>query len=444
MKTIVIGNNHAGTAAITHLRKRHPDMEVVSYDKNDNISFLACGIALWIGGTIKQPDGLFYSSPEHIRELGAEVNMKHDVTDIDFEAKKIHLKDMETGKEFDDKYDKLILAMGSWPIIPPIPGIDLKGIHISKLYQHANSIIENVKKTDVKKVTVVGAGYIGIELVEAFHKHGKEVTLIEAEDRILCKYFDDELTVDPENNLKEKGINVQISEKVIEFKGENGHVTKIITDKGEHETDMVIFSVGFRPNSELIKDKLDTLPNGAIKVNDFMQTSHKDVFACGDCAAVYSNATGQNEYIALATNAVRMGIMCAINIKENTVAFPGVQGSNAIKIFDYNMASTGLSETSAKAMGLKVSSNIVEDASRAEFMPSYDQVKLKIVYETQTRRLVGAQISSKGDYTLAIHTFSLAIQKQMSVDEFALTDFFFLPHFNKPVSYMTSVALTAP
>ncbi len=443
MKVIVIGNNHAGTAAVTHLRQNHPDVEVVSYDSNDNISFLACGIALWVGGTIKKPDGLFYSNPEKIKEMGATVNMKHEVVNIDFGTKTLCIKNLETDSEFNDSYDKLILAMGSWPIIPPIPGIEMKGIHISKLYQHAQSIIENVKRPEVKKVTVVGAGYIGVELIEAFHKHGKEVTLIEAENRILCKYFDSEMTVSPEDELRKQGINVQTSEKVVKFEGIDGEVSKVITNKGEYDTDMVIFSVGFRPNTKMIGDELKMLPNGAIIVNDFMQTSNPDVFACGDCAAVHSNATHNNEYIALATNAVRMGILCALNIKENKVASPGVQGSNAIQIFDYKMASTGLSEVAAIERGMKVSSNYIEDASRAEFMPTYDQVKIKVVYETESRRLVGAQIMSKGDYTLAIHTFSLAIQKQMSVDEFALTDFFFLPHFNKPVSYMTSVALTA-
>jgi NADPH-dependent 2,4-dienoyl-CoA reductase/sulfur reductase-like enzyme len=443
MKVIVIGNNHAGTAAITHLRANHPDIEVVSYDSNDNISFLACGIALWVGGTIKEPDGLFYSNPEKMKEMGAKVNMRHEVVNIDFGTKTVRVKDLETEIESDDNYDKIILAMGSWPIIPPIPGIDMKGIHISKLFQHAQGIIENVKQSDVKKVTVVGAGYIGVELIEAFHKHGKDVTLIEAEDRILCKYFDSEMTAAPEGELKKQGIHIRTSEKVVKFEGEGGKVTKVVTDKGEYETDMVIFSVGFKPNTVMIADQLETLPNGAIKVNEFMQTSLPDVYACGDCAAVHSNATHNEEYIALATNAVRMGILCALNIKENKIPSPGVQGSNAIQIFDYKMASTGLSETAALERGIKVSSNVVEDASRAEFMPTYDQVKIKVVYETESRRLIGAQIMSTGDYTLAIHTFSLAIQKQMSVDEFALTDFFFLPHFNKPVSYMTSVALTA-
>lgn len=444
MKIIVVGNNHAGTAAINYLRKYHPDVHVASYDRNNNISFLACGIALWVGGTIKSPEGLFYSSPEKLKELGADVNMRHDVTHIDFDNKKAKVKNLDTDEEFENDYDKLILATGSWPVKPDIEGIDLKEIHLAKLYQHADSINETVKRPEIKRVAVVGAGYIGVELVEAFQRHGKEVTLLEAEDRILCRYFDPEFTEDPENMFREKGINVRTSEMVEKFIGKDGTVTKIITDKGEYETDMVIFSVGFKPNSKLFADELDTFENGAVKVNNYMQTSRPEVYACGDCAAIWSNAVRDYAYIALATNAVRMGILCALNIKENCVPSPGVQGSNAIKVFDYCMASTGLSEVMANHLGLKILTNVVEDSSRAEFMPDYDIVKVKVVYDSETRRLLGAQIMSKGNYTLAIHTFSLAIEKQMTVDEFALTDFFFLPHFNKPVSFMTSVALNAP
>ena len=444
MKVIVLGCNHAGTAAITQLRQRHPDVEVVAYDRNDNISFLACGIALWVADVVKDPKGLFYASPESLTELGAEINMRHDVEKIDFERREVHVKNLDTGETSTDTYDKLILATGSWPVTPPIPGIDLEGVKLAKLYQHAQDIIDKVNKPETENAVVVGAGYIGVELVEAFHAHDKNVTLVEAEDRILSRYFDEEFTPAVEERMRENGIAVKTSEKVSRFEGENGKLTKVVTNKGEYPADIAIFSTGFAPNSELYKDVLDTMPNGAVKVDGFMRSSRPEVMACGDCAAVRSNATGSDEYIALATNAVRMGIMCAVNIKEAAMEFPGVQGSNAIKVFDHCMASTGLSETAAKARGMEVKTNFVEDSSRAEFMPEYDQVKIKVVYDAATRRLLGAQIASDGDYTLAIHTISLAIQKKMTVDEFALVDFFFLPHFNKPVSYLTAVALTAP
>ena len=443
MKVIVLGNNHAGTAAVTHILKENPGTEVISYDKNDNISFLACGIALWVSNTIKKPDGLFYSSPEKLKALGAQVFMKHEVLNIDFKNRELQIKNLETGEVFTDNYDKLIMASGSWPIKPPIKGIDLEGIKFSKLFQHAQNIIETIKSDDVKNITVVGAGYIGIELVEAFHKHGKNVTLIEAQDRILCNYFDDEFTSKPTETLISKGISVKTSEKVKEFIGNNGHVSKVITDKGEYPADMVIMSVGFKPVTDFAKGHLEMLPNGAIKVDEYMYSSDPNVLAIGDCASIYSNATNDTAYIALATNAVRMGILSGKNIKDKKVKHPGTQGSNAISIFDYKMASTGLSETAAKAIGMSVKTSLISDSNRPEFMPTYDNVQIKVVYEEKSRRLVGAQLISTGDYTQGIHTISLAIQQQMSVDEFALTDFFFLPHFNKPVSYLTSVALEA-
>jgi NADPH-dependent 2,4-dienoyl-CoA reductase/sulfur reductase-like enzyme len=444
MKVIVIGNNHAGTAAITHLRKFHPDVEVVSYDRNDNISFLACGIALWVGGTVRDPKGLFYATPEGLREQGVKVHMGYEVTEIDFDARTLRGKVLATGAAFADSYDRLILATGSWPVVPPVEGVDLDGILFSKLYQHAQAIIDRLKSPEVRKVVVVGAGYIGVELVEAFRHHGRDVTLIEATDRILSGYFDPEFTEEPENRLREKGVEVRTSERVLRFVGDaRGRVRRVVTDRGEYEADLVILCVGFRPNADLYRGKLETLPNGALTTDEYLRTSDPNVLACGDCAAVRSNACDGPAYIALATNAVRMGILCAANVKEPRIPFPGVQGSNAIKIYETNLASTGLSETAARARGLDVKSHFLEDASRPEFMPTQDRVKVKVVYDARTRRLLGAQLSSKGDYTLATHTFSLAIQKHMTVDEFALVDFFFLPHFNKPVSWLTAVALGA-
>ncbi len=444
MKVIVIGNNHAGTAAVTHLRKFYPEAEVVSYDRSDNISFLACGIALWVGGTIRDPKGLFYATPEGLKEMGVKVNMGCEVTSVDFDAKTVRGTILATGEAFADRYDKLILATGSRPIMPPIEGVDLDGVMFSKLYQDAQTIVDRLRIPEVRKVVVVGAGYIGVELVEAFRRLGREVTLIEATDRVLSSYFDPEFTEELETRLRERGVQVRTAEKVLKLLGDSrGRVRRVVTDRGEYEADLVILCVGFRPDSDLYRGKLETLPNGALLTDAYMRTSDADVLACGDCVAVRSNVCDGPAYIALATNAVRTGILCAANVAEPKVSFPGVQGSNAIKVYDYNLASTGFSETVARARGLDVKSSFLEDASRPEFMPSSDRVKVKVVYDAATRRLLGAQISSKGDYTLAIHTFSLAIQKHMTVDEFALVDFFFLPHFNKPLSWLTAVALEA-
>lgn len=451
MKVIVIGCNHAGTWAAKTLKATDPNCQVVTYDRNDNISFLACGIALWVGGVVKDPKGLFYASPEGLKSEGIEVYMGHEVTKIDWANKKMTVKELKTGKEFEDNYDKLILATGSWPVTPPIEGLKQegttyglkKGIFFSKLYQQGQDIIDEIAKPEVKRVMVVGAGYIGVELIEAFKNHGKEVILMEAMPRVMANYFDKEITDEAEKRIKDAGIEMHLGETVKKFEGED-RVKKVITDKGSYDVDMVVMSVGFRPNSELYKDYLETLPNGAIVVDTTMKSSKdENVYAIGDCSSVYSCSSKSHEYIALATNAVRMGIVAANNILGKKVNYCGTQGSNAICVFGYNMASTGWSEETAKKKGLKVKSNFFRDAERPEFMPTYEDVLVKIVYEEGTGRLLGAQIASKHNHAEAIHAFSLAIANEMTVQDFALSDFFFLPHYNKPLSWMTMVAYTA-
>lgn len=444
MKVIVIGCNHAGTFATTTLKKLYKDVEVVTYDRSDNISFLACGIALWVGNVVKDPKGLFYASPEGLAEQGIKINMGCEIDSIDFKAKKLKGHKISNNEKFEDSYDKLILATGSWPIMPPIEGANLNGVYFSKLYKHAKDIIAETDKPEVKKVMVVGAGYIGVELSEAFRQKGKEVILMEAMPRVMANYFDKEITDVAEEKIKKGGVEVHTNEKVTKFEGDtSGRIKKVITDKASYDVDLVVMSVGFRPNSELYKDHLETLKNGAVIVDSYMQTNDPDVFAVGDCASVYSRASLAREYIALATNAVRMGIIAAHNIKDKVISYQGTQGSNAICIFGYNMASTGLSEESAKAKGLKVKTSFVCDASRPEFMPDYKNVLVKLVYEESTKRIVGAQIASEENHAEVIHAFSLAIQKGMTVLEFALSDFFFLPHYNKPLSWITTVALNA-
>ena len=317
MKVAVIGCTHAGTAAIVNTAKKHPDAEITVYERNDNISFLSCGIALYVGGVVKDPQGLFYSSPEALAELGVETKMSHDVLDIDVDNKVLKVKDLTSGEEFEDNFDKLIITTGSWPIVPNIEGIDLDNILLSKNYAHSNTIIEKAKSAN--RIVVVGAGYIGVELVEAFEMNGKEVTLIDGMDRVLSKYLDKEFTDTAEDEFRNHGIKLALGETVSKFEGKDGKVTKVITNKGEYEADLVILCIGFRPSTALFKDKLDMLPNGAIIVDEYMRTSKEGIFAAGDCASIIYNPTGKREYIPLATNAVRMGTLIGRNLRNKNL-----------------------------------------------------------------------------------------------------------------------------
>lgn len=452
-KIVVIGANHAGTACIKTMLTNYGDAnEIVVFDQNSNISFLGCGMALWIGEQISSGDGLFYSNKEELEKLGAKVYMNSPVSTIDYETKTVTA--LVDGKEHVETYDKLIFATGSQPVLPPIKGAaikegslefeaTLKNLQFVKLYQNAADVIEKLKDEDIKRVAVVGAGYIGVELAEAFQRKGKEVVLIDVADTCLAGYYDRDLTDKMSKNLEDHGIKLAFGETVKEVAGTD-KVEKIITDKNEYDVDMVILAVGFRPNTAFAGEGIERFRNGAFLVNKHQETSISGVYAIGDCATIYDNATRDTNYIALASNAVRTGIVAAHNACGTELEGIGVQGSNGISIYGLNMVSTGLTLEKARRLGFDATVTEYTDNQKPEFMEHGNfPVTIKIVYDKDSRRILGAQLASTEDISMGIHMFSLAIQEGVTIEKLALTDIFFLPHFNKPYNYITMAALGA-
>lgn len=438
-KIVVVGANHAGTAAINTILDNYKEHEVVAIDSNDNISFLGCGMALWIGKQIDGPEGLFYCSKEIFESKGAKILMETKVDKVDFDVKKVYCT-TKSGEKIEESYDKIILATGSVPIYPSIKGVELENVQYVKLYQNAREVIDKLAIDTIKHVTVVGAGYIGVELAEAFERIGKKVTVLDAADSCLTGYFDKEFRDEMSKNLEAHGLDVRYNQKLLEITGTD-KVEGVITDKGEFATDMVVLAIGFRPNTPFEDDKLVRFKNGAYLVNKNQETSIKDVYAIGDCATIYDNAIQDSNYIALASNAVRTGIVAAHNAAGTTLESAGVQGSNGICIYGLKMVSTGITEERAKAMGMDVVSTGFEALQRPAFMKENEEVKVKIVYEKESRRIVGAQMMSRYDMSMGLHMFSLAIQEKVTIDKLKLLDLFFLPHFNQPYNYITMAAL---
>ncbi|MGT2637322.1 H2O-forming NADH oxidase [Streptococcus ratti] len=454
-KIIVVGANHAGTSSVnTILDNYGSENEVVVFDQNSNISFLGCGMALWIGKQISGPQGLFYADKELLESKGAKVYMESPVTVIDYDAKTVTA--LVNGQEHVENYDKLILATGSTPILPPIEGASIKegsrefeatleNLQFVKLYQNAEDVINKLqdKSKNLNRVAVVGAGYIGVELAEAFKRLGKEVTLIDVVDTCLAGYYDRDLSDMMSQNLEDHGIQLAFGETVKAIEGD-GKVERIVTDKASRDVDMVILAVGFRPNTALGAGKLETFRNGAFLVNKKQETSLPDVYAVGDCATVYDNAINDTNYIALASNALRSGIVAGHNAAGHELESLGVQGSNGISIFGLNMVSTGLTAEKAKRFGYNPEVTELTDSQKASFIEHDNYpVTLKIVYDKDSRLILGAQMASKEDMSMGIHMFSLAIQEKVTIDRLALLDFFFLPHFNQPYNYITKAALNA-
>lgn len=441
-KIVVIGANHAGTAAVNTILDTAPDQhQVVVFDANSNISFLGCGMALWIGGQISGPEGLFYSSQKLLQQKGALVHMLTTVTKIDFDRKIVYAEGYDHAR-YEEPYEKLILATGSQPIIPDIPGKDLENVQLVKRYQDADEVIQKLHTDQIQKVAVIGAGYIGVELAEAFKRNGKEVVLIDCAPTCLSGYYDSDFTSLMSKALEKNGVQLAFGESVTRIEGTN-RVEKILTDQNEYDADMAVLAVGFRPNSKLGGERLERFRNGAYRVNRQQRTNLPDVYAIGDCATVYDNSTGDVNYIALASNAVRSGIVAAVNACGGQIETEGVQGSNGISIWGFNMVSTGLSLEKARRYGLDVCAADFEDYQKPRFMNHNEKVTIRIVYRRDNRVIVGAQMASRYDISMGIHLFSLAIQEKVTIDRLKLLDLFFLPHFNQPYNYITMAALNA-
>ena len=294
-----------------------------------------------------------------------------------------------------------------------------------------------------RRVAVVGAGYIGVELAEAFVRNGRDTTLIDCAPTCLSGYYDDDFCARMADTLRQGGVQLAFGQTVQRIEGE-GRVQRVVTDQGAIEADMVVFAIGFRANTKLGEGHLDLWRHGPYLVDRCQRTSDAAVFAVGDCATVYNNATRGTDYIALATNAVRTGIVAAHNACGTRLEGNGVQGSNGISIWGWNMFSTGLSLKKARALGYDAAATDREDWQKAAFIESGNyKTWLRVVYDKATRRILGAELASSQDVSMGLHMFSLAIEQGYTIDQLKLLDIFFLPHFNAPYNYITMAALGA-
>lgn len=441
-KIVLVGANHGGIAAANVILKQYSGHQLTIFDRNSNMSYLGCGTALWIGRQIKGTEGLFYSSFQALLERGAIVHNQTEVENIDFTQRKVTAR-TDQGQSIVSTYDKLILATGSLPITPHIPGIDLDNVHYVKLFQDGEAVNKALDNPRVKNVAIVGAGYIGVEIAEAVQRRGRKALLFETAGTSLSTYYDPDFTSIMDKNLADHGVELHFNESLKAIEG-SGRVEQVVTDKGKYPVQLVLLAIGFRPDNALGKDHLQLFHNGAYLVDRQQRTSDPYVYAIGDCATVWSNALEATTYIALATNAVRSGIVAGHNVCDTPLQSTGVQGSNGICIYNYKMVSTGLSLTQAQHAGFDALATDCTDLQKPAFIEENNAaVKLRLVYERKTRRLLGAQMASTLDMSMGIHMFSLAIQHKTSVDELALLDIFFLPHFNQPYNYITLAALKA-
>ena len=429
MKVIIIGGIAAGMSAAAKFKRLSPNDDV--YEKGDIVSFGACGLPYYVGGFFDDSNEMIARTPEAFREAGVEIHTKHEVTNVDFSNKKVTVKNLNTNEVLEESYDKLMIASGARAIIPPIKNIDLENVVTLKSMDDGNKLRELMSKEENKKIAIIGAGFIGLEAAEAAKHRGKEVTVIQLQDRVLQEVFDKDITDLLEEELRENGVNLLLSETVTELIGD-GKVSKVKTNKREIEADIVILATGVKPNTDFLNcDEIKMIRNGAIVVDKYGRTSVEDVYAAGDCATINSLITDREIYVPLATGANKLGRIVGENLAGQNNSFQGSMASSCIKVMDMEAARTGLSEKEVLNLGFNYKTKFITDMNQTSYYPGRERIYVKLIYDAHTRVILGGQVAGYKDAVQRCNVLAACIYAKMTTEQLGMLDLCYAPPFSR-------------
>jgi NADPH-dependent 2,4-dienoyl-CoA reductase/sulfur reductase-like enzyme len=437
-RLIVIGGVAAGTSAASRARRTDPKLEIILFERGEYISYGACDEPFFLGGEIDRPERLLVRRPEVFREKqNIDIRLMHEVTKIIPPEKKVEVKNLGTGETETYNYDALILATGARPRTLDVPGTDpedLEGIpnlFYLKFLQQAILLDRFLKEHKPKKAVTSGAGFIALEMAEAFHARGIENTIINRSNRVGGR-LEPEIQEEVREILKEKGVRCQPDTIIQGFeKDDAGMIRKVKTDKGDLEADLVLCSIGAVPVVELAQAAGVKLgKTGAIAVNERMETNIPGIFAAGDCSETLNRVSRENVFTPLGDIANKHGWTAGENAAGGNITYPGALGSWMFKCFELQVGATGLLASDAERLGFNVFTNLIEHRSRAHAQPKSKKIIVKLVADKKTHRLLGAQIAGREGAALRINTLAMALYNQMTVDELANVDLAYTPPFS--------------
>lgn len=433
-RLVIIGGVAAGPKAAAKAKRCDPDMEVVVYQEEGEISYSGCGLPYYVGGIIPERKKLLIKTAEQFLQDGIQVLKRHRVDKIDLEKRHVSGRNLETGKRFADTYDRLVIATGSEVIRPKVPRLDLENVFQLHSIYDADAILQKVQSPEVRNVVVVGGGYVGLEMSEALKALGKKVTVIELAPQIAT-LFDEDTARILQQYLEKKGVSVFTSEGLKALKGTNGKVCLAQTAKRDIPAEAVLLSLGIRPRVDLArKAGLKIGETGAIWVNEHLETSTEGVFAAGDCAETTHLLTGKRTWIPLGSTANKQGRVAGINVCGGHSTFPGVLGTAIFKVFDFNVAKTGLNMKEATREGFIPVQAIVRGYGRAHILPGGRESVLKLVADKKTGRILGAQALGEGPSDKFIDIVAMALQGKMTCSQLAMADLAYSPPFSPALS----------
>ena len=449
LKVVIIGGVAAGPKVAAKIMRLNPEAEVTVLEKGKFLSYAGCGLPYYVSGAVKEQKDLMSTPIGVVRDAAFFQKVKNvkilnetEALEIDRLRKRVRARRHGEPNDLWLDYDKLVLATGARPTIPPIPNVHLENIFPLHGVVDAEGIKALLDQSKARDVVVIGGGLIGVETTEALVQRGCRVTLVEMLPQILG-VLDWEMARLVERHMESQGVKVMTHTQVTAFAGE-GRVSGVLTSQGPLPADLVILGIGVRPNVELARAAgLLMGPTGGIKVDDRMRTSVPDIYAAGDCVESLDLVSGQPCYVPLGSTANKQARVAALNICGGDDRFPGVLGSTVCKVFDFCAARTGLTESAARRCGYEVVTVLVPDVDRAHYMPSAKPIILKLVVDAKNRRLLGAQAVGPGNGDKRIDVAATAITAGMTVDQVSKLDLCYAPPYSPALDCLITAANVA-
>jgi NADPH-dependent 2,4-dienoyl-CoA reductase/sulfur reductase-like enzyme len=424
-RLLVIGADAGGMTAAMQARRRRPYLEIVALEQGSWTSYSACGIPYLVAGDVHTLDDLVVRTPAELREQRIDVRLRHEALGVDAAHRTVEVRDHARQRTFSLEFDQLHVATGARPAAPDLPGIDLDHVHGVQTLDDARDLLDHARLSRCRSVVVVGGGYIGLEMAEAFVRRGAEVTLLEGSAQLMAT-LDEDVAHRLLRPMRDLGIDVRLDTDVVGF--EPG---RVLLDGGhELQADLVVLGLGVTPNAELAASAgAETGASGALVVDRRQRTTLDGVFAAGDCCESHHLVTGRSTHVALGTVAIKQGRVAGVNLGGGYATFPGVVGTAITQVCDLEVARTGLSEREAAEEGFAPVAASIDSTAHAGYLPDAPPMTVKLVGERGTGRLLGGQVIGGGGSAKRIDTIATALHARMRVDELVDLDLAYAPPF---------------
>lgn len=431
MKVVIIGGVAGGATAAARIRRLDETAEILVFERSGYISYANCGLPYYIGDVITDPEALTLQTPESFfSRFRVTMKVRHEVTAIHPERNTVSVTNLETGEEFEESYDKLLLSPGAKPTQPKLPGTGISKLFTLRTVEDTFRIKEYINQKQPKSVVLAGGGFIGLELAENLRELGMDVTIVQRPKQLMNP-FDADMAAFIHNEMRSHGVRLALGHSVEGFEEKEGKVQVLLKDEPPLQADMVILAIGVTPDTWLAKNAgLKLGIKDSIVVNDRMETSVPNIYAVGDAVQVKHYVTGLDALISLAGPANKQGRIAADNICGGDSRYQGSQGSSVIKVFDMTAASTGVNETNARKAGLNVDKVILSPMSHAGYYPGGKVMTMKVVFEKETYRLLGAQIVGYEGVDKRIDVLATAIHAEMKATELKDLDLAYAPPYS--------------